>query len=82
MAIFEMVEVEIGQFTDADTGLEKGFNNCRCAQIFAASVAQGAVFGFGQYSGGFVFVFWVFDGFRGVVIDMAAVFEEAEETFN
>lgn len=78
----QIVEFEVGEFTNADTGLKKDFNDGRDADVVAASVAEGAVFDFAEDPGRFEFVFRVRDFSSGVGGDFLVGLEEAEEGFD
>lgn len=77
-----VVESEGGEFTDADTALEEKFDNRGDAMVAAASIAEGAVFHFGENPGRGDFVFGVSDRSSWVFGDVALAFEESKEGFD
>jgi hypothetical protein len=82
MVSFDVVQLEVGQFTDANAGLEEDFDDSGGTFVAATGVTESAVFGLGEDSGGFVFVLGVFDLVGGIVLNMTMGLEEAEKALD
>jgi len=69
MFVFQVGQLQTGEFADADAGLKKQFNDSGQAGIIADGITQGPIFHFGKDTGRFDAETRVADGDGGIVID-------------
>ncbi len=78
----QVLKLNVGQFTDTNSGLKKEFDNGVHTWIFSASIAKGAIFHGRENSGRLDFVFGVFDFYSGIVRGYLFLIKKLEKRFD